>query len=79
MFKVIFGIAIIAMLATFGMRFYHLSNGSPMFEITVPTYGNSTPDTYYATSVREENGCVIFKDTWGFEHKVCGAYQIQKW
>jgi len=50
-----------------------------MFEITVPTYGNSTPDTYYATSVREENGCVTFKDTWGFEHKVCGAYQIQKW
>jgi hypothetical protein len=77
--KFMFIFIIGAMILTFGYRFYRMSNGKPMYEITVPTYGNTMPETYFATEYVERNGCIIFKDEFGFEQKVCGAYQVKKW
>jgi len=69
----------ILMIGTVGYRFSRMTSGKPMYEITVPTYGNTSPNTYFATQYVEKDGCIIFKDEFGFEQKVCGAYQIQKW
>jgi|688.fasta_scaffold2709753_1 hypothetical protein len=77
--KFMFIFVIGAMIVTFGYRAYRMSNGKTMYEITVPTYGNTTPTTYFASEYVERDGCIIFKDEFGFEHKVCGAYQVQKW
>ncbi len=77
--KFMFILVIGIMICTFGYRAFRMSNGKPMYEITVPSYGTSMPTTYFATEYVERNGCIIFKDEFGFEQKVCGAYQVQKW
>ena len=77
--KFMFIFVFVAMIGTFGYRFYRMSNGQTMYEITAPTYGNTAPDVYFATEYVERNGCIIFKDEFGFEHKICGAYQVRKW
>lgn len=78
--KVMMVIVIGGMLLMWGYRFVRMSDAkNGLYEITVPTYGNTTPDVYFATEYAERNGCVYFKDEFGFEHKACGAYQIKKW
>jgi hypothetical protein len=78
--KIMFLVVLLGMLTMWGIRFARMSNAkNGMYEITVPTYGNSLPDVYFATEYAERNGCVYFKDEFGFEHKACGAYQIKKW
>lgn len=75
-FFVIFAIIIAGM---FIFRFSRMASGKSMYEITIPSYSNTSPTTYFATQYVEKDGCIIFKDEFGFEQKVCGAYQIQKW
>jgi hypothetical protein len=78
--KAMMVVVILGILLTWGYRFVRMSNAKDgMYEITVPTYGNTMPDVYFATQYSERNGCVYFKDEFGFEHKACGAYQIKKW
>jgi len=77
--KLIFIFVIGAMIVTFGYRLYRMSNGKVMYEITVPSYSNTQPTTYFTSEYVERDGCIYFKDEFGFEHKVCGAYQVQKW
>ncbi len=78
--KAMMVVVILGILFTWGYRFVRMSNAKDgMYEITVPTYGNTMPDVYFATQYSERNGCVYFKDEFGFEHKACGAYQIKKW
>lgn len=78
--KVMMVIVIGGMLLMWGYRFVRMGNAkNGLYEITVPTYGNTMPDVYFATEYAERNGCVYFKDDFGFEHKACGAYQIKKW
>lgn len=79
MIKAIFVIVAIFMIGMFGYRFSRMASGKPQYEITAPTYGNSMPDVYFTEKYVEKNGCIIFKDEFGFEHKVCGAYQVRKW
>lgn len=45
--------------------------------IDVPDMSGSY-STYYCKDFREENGCVIFKDSFGWQRKICGTYQIIK-
>jgi hypothetical protein len=56
-----------------------MSKGNPQFEITVPSYGGTMPDVYFTEHYLEREGCILFKDEFGFDHKVCGAYQVRKW
>jgi hypothetical protein len=78
--KVIFVVVILGMLVMWGFRFARMSNAKgDLYEITIATYGNTMPDVYFATQYSEKDGCVYFKDEFGFEHKACGAYQIKKW
>ena len=77
--KIIFAIALIGTLTVFGYRFFRMSKGNPQFEITVPSYGGTMPDVYFTEHYLEREGCILFKDEFGFDHKVCGAYQVRKW
>ena len=54
------------------------TNGK-MYNITIPSMSNTAPDEYFATEYVEKNGCITFKDEFGFEHKHCGAYSVTKW
>lgn len=76
-----FFIALVAIfiIGGLGYRFYRVSKGDIKYEIIVPSYGRTQPATYFTKKYVEQNGCIIFKDEFGFEHKVCGAYEIQNW
>jgi hypothetical protein len=78
--KVMLVIVILIMAITWGYRISRIANAKgDLYEITIATYGNTMPDVYFATEYAERDGCVHFKDEFGFEHKACGAYQIKKW
>jgi len=79
MIRVIFVIVAIFMIGMIGYRFSRIASGKPQYEITTPAYGNTTPDVYFTEHYVERNGCIEFKDEFGFEQKICGAYQVRKW
>lgn len=78
-FRFIFIVIASVMVAMVAIRFFRMSMGKTSFVITVPTYSRSAPETYFTSTYVEKDGCIIFKDEFNFEHKVCGAYQIEKW
>ena len=79
MIRASFIIIAIFMIAMLGYRFSRMASGKPQFEITVPSYGGSLPDVFFTERYIERGGCILFKDEFGFEHKVCGTYQVRKW
>jgi hypothetical protein len=77
--KAVFVIMIIFMIGMFGFRISRMASGKPQYQITAPTYSNTSPDIYFTEHYIERNGCIEFKDEFGFEQKICGAYQVRKW
>lgn len=58
-----------------------IKSGREVYEITVPSMGKETSDTYVTDQYRidPESKCVIFKDEFGFTKTVCGFYTITKY
>jgi hypothetical protein len=70
----------ILMAGFFVYRLAHVaSSNSKMYNITIPSMSGTAPTDYFATEYVEENGCITFKDEFGFEHKHCGPYTVSKW
>lgn len=77
--KIIIIFVIIAMVVIFISRVTMIANGGGKFvQITVPNY-SGVSEVYVASEYLEKDGCITFKDGFGTQHKVCGAYQISKW
>lgn len=72
------GAAVILVLS-FILRASHAVGNGKMYNITIPSMSNTMPYEYYATEYVESNGCITFKDAYGFEHKHCGPYTVSKW
>lgn len=75
--KLLSVIMIIAIMGTLVFRFSGMASG--MYEITIPSYGNQMPESYFTRDYTEKNGCIEFKDNLNIAHKFCGAYQISKY
>ena len=58
-----------------------LKNGRNIYEITIPSMGKETSDTYVTDEYRidPESKCITFKDEFGFTKTVCGFYTITKY
>lgn len=57
----------------------NMKNGKSMYEITVPAY-NGTTQTYITSEYYyDQNKCLVFKDEFGFEQRVCDQHTITKW
>ena len=55
------------------------SSDKEMYNITIPSMSGTAPTEYFSTDYVESNGCITFKDEFGFEHKHCGAYTVTRW
>jgi hypothetical protein len=67
-------------IGTWIYRIAHVANsGKEMYNITIPSMSGTAPTEYFATDYVESNGCITFKDEFGFEHKHCGAYTVTRW
>lgn len=80
--KIFFVIIAVIILLGIGTRFAMMASawkrGGATYEITVPTY-NGHSDVYYTSQYRESGNCIVFKDEFNIEQKVCGNYQVRKW
>lgn len=57
---------------------FKATSDTPLYVITVPTY-DGTDTTYFTKEYTEENGCVKFEDTFGFNKTICNNYTITEW
>lgn len=75
-------VIVIMALIVVGIFVYHVTmianSGGNFVQITIPNYGGVS-EVYVASEYLEKDGCITFKDSFGIQHKVCGAYQISKW
>lgn len=80
--KIFFVIIAVIILLVIGIRFAMMARawkrGGVTYEITVSTY-NGHSDVYYTSQYRESGNCIVFKDEFNIEKKVCGNYQVRKW
>ena len=81
-FRIIFAVVFIAILVMIGFRFMMvsraLSNGKAIYEITVT--GNERGEIYLATEIiKQENGCIFFRDEFNREQTICGNYSVTKY
>ena len=56
----------------------NFKEGIPTYEIRVPSYDGEY-NSYITTNYREVNGCVEFKDEFGFDQRICDKYTITTW
>ena len=82
-FKLVRTIIILGILFMVGIWVFRIaritqSNGV-IYNITIPSMSNTLPTEYFATEYVESNGCISFKDEFGFNHKHCGPYSVTKW
>jgi hypothetical protein len=81
-FRIIFAVVFIAILVMIGFRFMMvsraLSNGKAIYEITIT--GNERGEVYLATEIiKQENGCIFFRDEFNREQTICGNYSVTKY
>ena len=77
--KSIILISFIGVFLIIGIRFTMLhTNGGRMVEIVIPNI-NGQSDTYIVNNYIEKEGCISFTDAFGFQHKTCGSYTINKY
>ena len=81
-FRIIFAVVFIAIVVTIGFRFMMvsraLSNGKAIYEITIT--GNERGEVYLATEIiKQENGCIFFRDEFNREQTICGNYSVTKY
>ena len=81
-FRIIFAVVFIAILVMIGFRFMMvsraLSNGKAIYEITIT--GNERGEIYLATEIiKQENGCIFFRDEFNREQTICGNYSVTKY
>lgn len=65
--------------SVFILRLSHAVGTGDTYNITIPSMSNTAPDEFFTKKYVEKDGCIIFKDDFGFEHKHCGAYTVTKW
>lgn len=82
LFKTVFVFAIIFIVGSLLFRgslvMRNMNEGKPTYIIKVPSY-NGEYTSYMCNSYTEQNGCIQFKDEFGFEQKICQQYTIEKW
>ena len=81
-FRIIFAVVFIAIVVMIGFRFMMvsraLSNGKAIYEITIT--GNERGEIYLATEIiKQENGCIFFRDEFNREQTICGNYSVTKY
>ena len=81
-FRIIFAVVFIAIVVMIGFRFMMvsraLSNGKAIYEITIT--GNERGEVYLATEIiKQENGCIFFRDEFNREQTICGNYSVTKY
>ena len=81
-FRILFAVVFIAIVVMIGFRFMMvsraLSNGKAIYEITVT--GNERGEVYLATEIiKQENGCIFFRDEFSREQTICGNYSVTKY
>jgi hypothetical protein len=81
-FRIIFAVVFIAIVVMIGFRFMMvsraLSNGKAIYEITIT--GNERGESHLATEIiKQENGCIFFRDEFNREQTICGNYSVTKY
>jgi len=81
-FRILFAVVFIAMVAMIGIRFMMvsraLSSGKSIYEITIT--GNERGEVHLATEIiKQENGCIFFRDEFNREQTICGNYSVTKY
>jgi hypothetical protein len=81
-FRIIFAVVFIAIVVTIGFRFMMvsraLSSGKAIYEITIT--GNERGEIHLATEIiKQENGCIFFRDEFNREQTICGNYSVTKY
>ena len=81
-FRIIFAVVFIAIVVMIGFRFMMvsraLSNGKAIYEITIT--GNERGEVHLATEIiKQENGCIFFRDEFNREQTICGNYSVTKY
>ena len=56
----------------------NFKEGVPTYEIRVPSYDGGY-NSYITTNYREVNGCIEFKDEFGFDQRICDNYTVTNW
>jgi hypothetical protein len=55
-----------------------LSSGKSLYEITIT--GNERGEVHFATEIiKQENGCIFFRDEFNREQTICGNYSVTKY
>lgn len=82
LFKFIFGIIIVLFLGNLLFKGVLISNnfskGKAVYVVKTPDF-NGDVITYLCDSYIERDGCIEFKDEFGFEQKICQQYSVTKW
>jgi hypothetical protein len=81
-FRIIFAVVFIAIVVMIGFRIMMvsraLSNGKAIYEITIT--GNERGEVHLATEIiKQENGCIFFRDEFNREQTICGNYSVTKY
>ena len=76
------GIIFLVILVLIGFRLAmisrSLSGGKPLYEITIT--GNERGESHFATEIiKQENGCIFFRDEFNREQTICGNYSVTKY
>ena len=83
-FKIIFGLAFIAIIGLFaiqgGLIFKNYKSGKSTYVINVPSLGRGAGTSYFTNEYHyNENKCLVFKDFLGFEQTICSPCTITKY
>ena len=81
-FRIFFAMIFLFIVVAIGFRFMMvsraLSNGKAIYEITIT--GNERGEVHLATEIiKQENGCIFFRDEFNREQTICGNYSVTKY
>jgi len=81
-FRIFFAIVLIGIIVMIGFRVLLLSrslnSGKSLYEITIT--GNERGEVHFATEIiKQENGCIFFRDEFNREQTICGNYSVTKY